>query len=109
MNAATTVTAAFGVSEVQATVTGNKVTCTGPKAAKRQLKITIDAQQAITVTIRLKNSSGVTVQKKGPIVEEEADVYVDHDDHLNSKPNGKYKAQVTMKNTFGASLVQTGT
>jgi hypothetical protein len=107
VNAATTVTAAFGVSEVQANVTGNKVTCTGPKAAKRQLKITIDAQQAITITIRLKNSSGVTVQKKGPIVEEEADVYVVTMTISNSKPNGKYKAQVTMKNTFGASLVQT--
>ena len=106
VNAATTVTAAFGVSEVQATVTGNKTTCTGPKAAKRQLKITIDAQQAITITIRLKNSSGVTVQKKGPIVEEEADVYIVTMTISNSKPNGKYQARVTMKNTFGATLVQ---
>ena len=91
---------------MQATVTGNKTTCTGPKAARRQLKITIDAQQAITITIRLKNSSGVTVQKKGPVVEEEADVYVVTMTISNSKPNGKYQARVTMKNTFGATLVQ---
>ncbi len=106
VNGATSVQAAFAATEVQASVTGNKVTCTGPKQAKRQLKITIDAQQAIIVVIRLRNSAGVTVQKKR-VVEEEADVYQITMNIGNGKANGKYTAQVTMTNDFGAQKVET--
>ena len=103
---ATNVTATFQPAEVQADVTGNKTTCTGPKQARRQLKITIDTAQAITVVVRLRNSSGTTVQNKR-VVEGQPDVFQITMNIGNGKPNGKYTAQVTMTNQFGASKVQT--
>ena len=103
---ATNVTATFQPAAVQADVTGNKTTCTGPKQARRQLKITIDTAQAITVVVRLRNSSGTTVQNKR-VVEGQPDVFQITMNIGNGKPNGKYTAQVTMTNQFGASKVQT--
>ena len=101
---ATQVTAEFQLAAVQAAVTGNKTTCTGPKNFRRQLKITIDADQGITVVIRLRNSNGTIVQRK-PVVGT-ADLFQVTMNIPNSRPNGKYKAQVTMTNQFGTQKVQ---
>ena len=77
----------------------------GSGFARRQLKITIDAQQAVTVVVRLRRA-GVTVQRK-TVVEEEPDVFQITMNIGNGKRIGRYTAQVTMTNEFGASKVQT--
>ena len=101
---ATQVTAEFELATVQAAVTGNKTTCTGPKNFRRQLRITIDAEQGITVVIRLRNPNGAVVQRK--TVVRTADLFQVTMNIPNSRPNGKYKAQVTMTNQFGTQKVQ---
>ena len=105
VNGASGVTATFAVSAVQATVVSSRVTCAGPRFARRQLRITIDAQQAVTVTVRLRNRAGVTVQRK-TVVEEEADRFRITMNIGNGKRPGRYTAQVTIRNDFGATLVQ---
>ena len=77
-----------------------RVTCTGPRFARRQLRITIDAQQAVTVTVRLRRA-GVTVQRK-TVVEEEAGRFRITMNIGNGKRPG-YTAQVTIRNDFGAT------
>ena len=104
VTAATQVSAEFQVAAVQANVTGNKTTCTGPKNFRRQLRITIDADQGITVVIRLRNPNGAAVQRK--TVVRTADLFQVTMNIPNSRPNGKYKAQVTMTNQFGTQKVQ---
>lgn len=106
VSGAANVTATFQPAAVQAEVTGNNTRCTGPRAARRQLRITIAADQAITVVVRLRNSSGTTVQRK-TVVKTHPDNFQITMNIGNGKPNGKYTAQVTMTNQFGASKVQT--
>ena len=106
VSASTTVTATFQPAEVQAAVTGNKTRCTGPKNFRRQLTVTIDSDQTITVVIRLRNSQGVQVQRRGPVVRG-ANLFQLVMNIPNSRPNGKYTAQVTMTNQFGTQKVQT--
>jgi len=103
---ATNVTATFQPSEVQASVIGNKTRCTGPRPARRQLKITIDTAQAITVVVRLRNNRGVTVQRKR-VVEGTPDTFQITMNIGNGKKNGKYTAQITMTNQFGTQKVET--
>ena len=79
-----------------------------PEDFRRQLTVTIDSDQTITVVIRLRNSQGVQVQRRGPVVRG-ANLFQIVMNIPNSRPNGKYKAQVTMTNQFGTQKVQTGT
>jgi len=106
MNQATSVQASFQSAEVQANVTGSNTRCTGPRPARRQLRVTINAQEAITVVIRLRNSRGVTVQRRRSGTSE-PDVFQVTMNISNGKPNGRYTAQVTMTNDSGTSKVQT--
>ncbi len=57
------------------------------------------------MVVRLRRA-GVTVQRK-TVVEEEADVFQITMNIGNGKRHGRYTAQVTMTNEFGATKVQT--
>lgn len=63
VNSAASVTATFAPAAVQAAVVGNRIRKTGPPNARRVLNVTIDADQQITIVMRIQRS-GVTLQTR---------------------------------------------
>jgi hypothetical protein len=63
VNAAASVTATFAPAAVQAAVVGNRIRKTGPQNAQRVLNVTIDADEEISIVMRIQRS-GVTLQTR---------------------------------------------
>jgi hypothetical protein len=63
VNSAASVTATFAPAAVQAAVVGNKIRKTGPRNAQRVINVTIDADEEISIVMRIQRS-GVTLQTR---------------------------------------------
>jgi hypothetical protein len=63
VNSAANVTATFAPAAVQAAVVGNKIRKTGPPNARRVINVTIDADEEISIVMRIQRS-GVTLQTR---------------------------------------------
>jgi hypothetical protein len=63
VNGAASVTATFAPAAVQAAVVGNKIRKTGPRNAQRVINVTIDADEEISIVMRIQRS-GVTLQTR---------------------------------------------
>jgi hypothetical protein len=99
MNQATTVTFTFAATTVQANVRNVNVTYNGPTGRQRSINSTVNAQQAVAVTIRIsRQGGGVVATRTFNNVSGVQTLRIRLRDGLAA---GRYTVRITFTNDFG--------
>jgi hypothetical protein len=103
VNAAASVTATFTLTAVQASVVGTRITKTGPVGFKRVLKTTVDADEGVTVTLRIVRNGNTIAAKSATISAGHRTINFPL---RNGIAPGRAQLQVTLENDFGVTKNQ---